>query len=194
MGCSQSYQASRHPESNIYDLLENLSLSFNDYQITDENLKVKIEKTFLQIENIIQQLPTLSPFVAVEIRICLETLQKARPKLHRNMRTKFQRIIEISDISSSRSPRKVCADSAASTSPPTPPASAFRKHLEQIDQTTRTSSGSTRRGSSKNSTTDKSEEDQTIGIKLRSFYQNSLNQSQETLGEYGFFDDETPAI
>lgn len=186
MGCTQSNR--NHPEAKIYDLLESLNNSFSDYSVSEDQLTVKIEKSLEIIEKTIETLEILSPFVAVEIQISSEALLKFRPRLHRNYHEKFQKLIGKSDLSSNRTPRK---SHETGTAPPSPNI-ALKKHhgATHIDNHMRDSScsGNTHLGTSSRTSGDRSEEDFNT-VRLKSFYKNPANQSVETLGEYGFFDE-----
>lgn len=195
MGCTSSQNA--HPESKIYDLLEQLSCSIENHQISDDKIRLKIEKYLTKIETILMTLHVVSPFISMEIQITLDKLQKSRPKVYKSFKDQFLKLKEQARATSKKPPlspiettqERRLSNSSHNTAPPSP-FSHSAKYARADKLRLSADSAASTQMTSRNA----SAEDPIVilpnPIRLKSFYQNTSNHSQETLGDFGFFDDE----
>jgi hypothetical protein len=212
MGCTASRNS--HPETRIYDLLEQLVTSFENNQFSDEQIRIKLETNLTKIEQLTERLSVLSPFIAVEVQLTCEKLQKTHPKLYKRWKERFSKLKEKTNSLKrvKDDPKSIVANNSP-TAPPSPymgTASARHKRYQedvnrfqnnyQSEHMKRLSIGSTASSevtaTVRNSSADKDPDvihlqNPINVVRLKSFYQNTENnQSQDTLSDFGFFDHE----
>jgi hypothetical protein len=214
MGCNSS-----RPETAIYNLLDRLNAHIQDNRYTDESLEVEVKDAYQVIIKIAKNQKKTMYNVEMELDRFSLTMKVCRPKLFYRVERDSQAILNFMHMynyGSSRSPAKRRRSSHSSeysvsvSTPDSSPRKTERKSILDDDATSISSSAkyvsskprrnspppslpphkeSTATADMRNSTsTDRDDEYPNIRLK-RMFYQNVSTESQETLGEYGFYDD-----